>query len=260
MIIQPRKICFEEPFELVLIGGAYKSGTSLLCKTIENYGYNNPRLLSNPDEYGHGISAGLYLTRECSVVRNWNRRLVKAGQKETAWIERQLTGYLVEMIGELGPKLVLKDPYMKMTALHWFRAAQILSPYRAKLLLTERNIHDVSRSWAYSRFLTWKERTNPEQFRQLVAPLRPELRMKLLALDVETHAVKYQDSTAQFRKFALGLPNGRSGRESVVHNLPLLALTCTPCCQICHHKAASHTAQSATQLRRPALRKTTGLC
>lgn len=195
----PRRSCLKAPLELVIVGGAYKSGTSLLCESIEARGYRNPGRLTNPDEYGHGIGAGLYRTRECSIARDWNRRLVKAGPKETARIERQLTGYLAEIVGELGPKLVLKDPYMKMTALHWFRAAHSLGAYRQTLLLTDRDLPAIKRSWAHSRFLTWKERTNTEEFRQLVAPIRHDVLVNLSVIAVKTYIVKYQDIVGSIR-------------------------------------------------------------
>lgn len=198
--MQPRNVCLDVPLELVIVGGAYKSGTSLLCESIEACGYRNPGLLTNVAEYGHGISAGLYLTRECSIARNWNRRLVKAGSREAAKIEIQLTGYLAEMIGELGPKLVLKDPYMKMTALHWFRAAYVLGVSQLTLLLTDRDLAAVNRSRAHSRFLTWKERTNPEQFRQLVTPIRSDMHTKLSAFAVATHVIRYEEIARRMRE------------------------------------------------------------
>lgn len=186
-------ICSGAPLELVIVGGAYKSGTSRLCELIEERGYSNPGLLSNSTEHGHGISSGLYLTRECSIARNWNRRLVKAGPIEAAGIERQLAGYLIDMVCELGPKLVLKDPYMKMTALHWFRAAHSLGANKLTFLLTDRELLDVHRSWTNSRFITWKERRNPEQFRQLVSPIASDMRLELSQLAVSTRVVKYWD-------------------------------------------------------------------
>lgn len=183
----------DTPLELVIVGGAYKSGTSLLCESIEARGYRNPGLLTNPFEYGHGIHAGLYLTRECSLARNWNRRLVNAGTREAARIEKQLAGYLAEMTSELGPKLILKDPYMKMMALHWFRAAHSLGALKLTYLLTYRDIASVKRSWSHSKFLTRKERTIPEQFRQLISPVQPEVLTELSVLGVATHAIRYQN-------------------------------------------------------------------
>lgn len=190
--MQPRSIYLDTPLELVIIGGAYKSGTSLLCESIEAHGYRNPGLLTNPGEYGHGISAGLYFTRECSIARNWNRLLLNAGPKEITRIERQFAGYLSEMIGELGPKLVLKDPYMKMTALPWFRAAHLLGANNLTFLVTNRDQAAVNRSLAHSRFLTLKKRANPEQFRQLAAPINFDMHKKLSGLAVTTHVVNYQ--------------------------------------------------------------------
>lgn len=191
--MQPHSISLGAPLELVIVGGPYKSGTSLLCESVEAHGYQNPALLTNTAEHGYGISAGIYLTRECSIAREWNRRLVNGGPRETAGIEKQLAGYLADMMDELGPKLVLKDPYMKMTAVNWFRAAHSLGASKLKFLVTDRDLTDVYRSWENSRFLTWKARVHPEQFRQLVAPITSDVKMKLSALAVEIHMVKYRD-------------------------------------------------------------------
>lgn len=190
--MQPSRVCLSAPLELVIVGGQYKSGTSLLCESIEALGYHNPGQLTNPGEYGHGISAGLYLTRECSIARNWNRLLVNSGPKEIVKIERQLAGFLSDMIDELGPRLVLKDPFMKMTALHWFRAANSLGAHKQTLLLTDRDQASVNRSLAKSRFLTLKERTNPEKFRQLVAPISSDMLARLSGILVTTRVVEYQ--------------------------------------------------------------------
>jgi len=102
--------CVGAEFELVLIGGAYKSGTSLLCEHIESFGFENPCRLSNANEKGHGMATGLYLTRECAVARAWNHRLIMATRKEQHSMQSQLIGYLNEMIQEMGTKLVVKDP------------------------------------------------------------------------------------------------------------------------------------------------------
>lgn len=196
------RVYSETPLELVIVGGAYKSGTSLLCELIEGRGYRNPGLLTNPFEYGHGIHAGLYRTRECSLARHWNRRLATAGPREAAKIEKQLAGYLVDMTFELGPKLILKDPYMKMMALHWFRAAHSLGALKLTYLLTYRDIASVKRSWAHSKFLTYKERTVPEQFHQLISPVRSEVLTGLSVLNVATHVIRYQESTHLSRGIA----------------------------------------------------------
>lgn len=183
----------EAPLELVIIGGAYKSGTSRLCELVEANGYCNPSSITNATERGHGISAGMYLTRECSIARDLNRQLVKAGPRGAVELERKLASYLKDMSGVLGPRLVLKDPYMKITALSWFRAARAFGASQLKLLLTDRYLPDVRRSWESSQFMTRMERVHTEQFRQLITPISSNLRKQLSVLAVKTHVLKYQD-------------------------------------------------------------------
>lgn len=182
----------DTPLELVLIGGAYKSGTSRLCEILEGGGYGNPAALTNPLEHGHGIAVRLYPTRECSIARQFNRALLTAGPREQIRIERHLGGYLAEMWGIVGGRLVVKDPCMKFTAPHWFRAARSIGTSRIALLLTEREPHAILRSWANSRFLSREQRVNPERFRRLLAPLTPDVTEQLLSLEVATASIPYE--------------------------------------------------------------------
>lgn len=174
-----------------LRAAAYKSGTSMLCQSIEAQGYGNPCRLTNAGELGRGIATDRYLTRECSVARAFNRRLVNAGPLEAAMIESELAAYLVEMAAELGPRLVLKDPYMKLTAVHWVRAANSLGAAKLSFLETDRDPAAIRRSLAGSRFLTAQEQRKPEEFRRLLLPTFPILRTSLAALSVEHRVVRY---------------------------------------------------------------------
>jgi hypothetical protein len=178
--------------ELILIGGAYKSGTSLLCKKVERLGFRNPAVMTNYKEHGHGISTKLYLTRECSTARNWNRLLLRATPREQEWIQRQLVAYLAEMLSEMGPKIVLKDPCMKITAPYWFRAAHSLGISSRRLLLTERDSMAVNNSNLNSKFLRWKKWKEPTLFKQLAAPMAIEACRQLAAHSVDIRKVKYQ--------------------------------------------------------------------
>ncbi|MFH2007818.1 MAG: hypothetical protein ABI333_14645, partial [bacterium] len=57
---------------VVLVCGAYKSGTSLAAKLCESLGFFNPADLSNPAELGYGMDRSRYSTRECTVFRHAN--------------------------------------------------------------------------------------------------------------------------------------------------------------------------------------------
>lgn len=178
------------PLQLAIIGGPYKSGTSLLCWHLESRGYRNPASFTNACEHGHGLSAGIYLTRESSPVRDWNQLLLHASPKNRDRIERHLSHFLLELAKELGPRVVLKDPYMKLTAQHWVRACRSLRA-RSTLLLTARDVGAVHESWANSRFLTMMRDRHHDEFEQLTAPLSTRIRAELSALDVTPRIVRY---------------------------------------------------------------------
>ena len=182
-----------QPLELVLIGGAYKSGTSLLCEQVEAVGYANPAFLTNGREQGHGLLVKRYLTRECALARAWNRQLARATPREMEIIERSLAAYLLDLIGALGSKLVLKDPYMKITAECWFRAARTIGAKELRLLLTTRPERAVERSLANSKFLTCERKTNAAQFRMLIEPPRPAFIRSLSALSIRVVTLDYHD-------------------------------------------------------------------
>lgn len=207
------------PRELVLIGGAYKSGTSRLCEILEAGGYVNPAALTNPMEHGHGIRVRLYQTRECSIARQFNRELLAAGSCEQIRIERNLGGYLADMWEMMGDRLVVKDPCMKLTAPHWFRVARSLGTTRIVFLHTEREPHEILRSWANSQFLTREQRLNPERFSRLLAPIAPTISEQLLGLEVTTTAIPYSHiahagSAVPLQQFANNLLSNRLARAS----------------------------------------------
>ena len=103
-----------EQSKLILVGGAYKSGTSLLCSLLEEAGYYNPAFITSPIEYGHGINKPLYLTRECIISRALNRRLVIATRKEKIRLST-IRSYLIDVFQECGNRILLKDPYFKFS-------------------------------------------------------------------------------------------------------------------------------------------------
>ena len=183
---------FGEPtLDLVLIGGNFKSGTSLLCEHVENSGYRNPAHITSAAELGHGIGAGMYSTRECATARHLNRALAKANLKECGKLEGAMSAYLGSMISALGPQLVIKDPYMKIFADHWLRAAKRVGIERGSLLLTRRADIDVFRSWSNSRFLSRVHRSDPFIFGALSAPIAAYQVRKLANLGAHVQVVDF---------------------------------------------------------------------
>ena len=157
--------------ELIIVGGPYKSGTSNLCAAIEAWGYGNPACITNPQEQGQGLTVSLYETRECSVARAWNRTLITSGTSEANCIERRTAFYLIEMTYRLGARLVIKDPYMKLTAPHWAHAARRVGIQKIRVVIAVRDPQFVRRSQERSRFMRWQLRKHPDVFRQMSAPL-----------------------------------------------------------------------------------------
>ena len=165
----------QELTKLILIGGAYKSGTSVLCRYVESKGYENPAWLSNPNEHGYGIRVPYYPTRECCKARNFNRLLVDASTRESDLIERSMAGYIRDLVLAIGPRLVIKDPYMKLFAGNWMRAANAAGIVSTQLFTTSRNPHDVRKSLENSRFLRKMQRQYPRVFNVLQSSKVPDV-------------------------------------------------------------------------------------
>ena len=180
---------------LILIGGPYKSGTSALCASIERAGFRNPSILSNPSELGHGRAVELYATRECSVARGLNRRIVSSGEAERCRIERQISHYLLENMGAIGNRLVIKDPYMKLTAHLWARAARSLGIRSIRTVLSVRRPEAIREAQGRSLFLQTQLRKYPEVFRQLVEPMRKHISDQLKVMDCCVQVRCYECAT-----------------------------------------------------------------
>ena len=80
--------------KLTIVGGPYKSGTSLACKKLASQDNINPFHLTNAREYGHGICTKYYPTFECSIARELNTRLLGATRHQCDKIERFIAGIL----------------------------------------------------------------------------------------------------------------------------------------------------------------------
>ena len=75
------------------------------------------------------------------------------------------------MFAELGPRVVIKDPYTKLTAKHWCDVARRLNIRDVKLLTTVRSPVAIVRSWSRSRFLTRQWKAHPCAFEHLLEPM-----------------------------------------------------------------------------------------
>ena len=159
-----------EQSKLILVGGAYKSGTSLLCSLLEEAGYYNPAFITSPIEYGHGINKPLYLTRECIISRALNRRLVIATRKEKDKIVHEVRSYLIDVFQECGNRILLKDPYFKFTADVWSKVAVTLGA-SVEIHISVRDMASVYKSWMNSRFMRWLIKRDPLLLERMCAPV-----------------------------------------------------------------------------------------
>jgi hypothetical protein len=203
--------------ELILIGGPYKSGTSRLCESIEELGYRNPAFTTNSGEYGHGTAVPHYLTRECAVARTLNRRLIGAVTSDKDAIGQEILNYLVEMFQHAGPKLVLKDPYMKLTAVHWCEAARDSGIRNLHILITVRARAPTVASWSKSRFLTREMHKHSSEFRYLLRPMSQATSNQLRNFGAKLTEISY--SAACSREDLLSTKNAFNFTRRGVHQL-----------------------------------------
>ena len=160
--------------KIILVGGAYKSGTSLLTASIEQGGAVNPAYLTSPIEFGHSADGGLYHTRECRISRFINRNIVVSTEHERGKLRQSIEAYISEMLAECGNLLVIKDPYFKFTIGEWVVAANNLG-VSVELNLTNRQRIDTFNGWQRSRFLSWQLKKTPGIFDSMNQPIKRDV-------------------------------------------------------------------------------------
>lgn len=173
--------------KLVLIGGPHKSGTSLACASLESDGYCNPAYITSPIEFGHGVNTDFYLTRECGLARKINRILVESTVHEMLVAEKRIEDYLIHIFRTCGSRIVIKDPYMRFTAVSWARIALKLRA-STTLFTTIRDSESIERGWRSSRFLSKLNNREPDLVRRLKSPLSSKELRRLDEFNV-THSV-----------------------------------------------------------------------
>ncbi len=163
----------EQKARIILVGGAYKSGTSLLTASIEQAGAVNPAYRTSPIEFGHSADGGLYHTRECKISRAINRKIVASTKHERDKLIPSIESYIGEMAAECGNILVIKDPYFKFTIGEWIAAASNHG-VTVELNLTNRQRIDTINGWQRSRFLSWQLKKVPNLFDLMTQPIQKD--------------------------------------------------------------------------------------
>lgn len=147
-----------ERIDVVFVCGPYKSGTSLMASHIADRGYADPSRITNPAELGHGTSQPRYLTRECSIARAVNKRLLpKRTQLAPSRLDlHYLHGKLLrrsslrqplEYLEAWKSPIVLKDPCLSFTLGAWLTAAAELF-LRPAVCFTTRERRELEVAWA----------------------------------------------------------------------------------------------------------------
>ncbi len=187
---------------LVLVGGPYKSGTSLLCGVVESYGFHNPAAASNAGEVGHGRMVESYLTRECQVVRDINRILVRGSGKEVARAISGISSYLNWSCQHYGCFIVLKDPYFIFTAHYWVEAAKRIGFLKIRVFGTARKSQSVLAAWNSSSFLTRQMSRFSSEFDALLIGWRVQLLSSMWRNGVRLELFPVIDANGMFGGFS----------------------------------------------------------
>lgn len=159
--------------KIILVGGVYKSGTSLLTASFEQGGAVNPAYRTSPIEFGHSAGGGLYQTRECGISRAINRKIVVSTKHERDKLRQSIKSYISEMVTECGNLIVIKDPYFKFTIGEWIFAANDIG-VTVELNLTNRPLINTFNGWQRSRFLSWQLKKTPKLFNLMIQPLQKD--------------------------------------------------------------------------------------
>lgn len=132
-------------YNLILVCGPYKAGTSLVTRYFEKAGYYNPSTLTNNSEMGHGTNGFRYKTRECSVARSVNNEFLLGKDISSKYIFKGIKGYL-KILKNYNVPAVLKIPNMIYTINYWhdLSITEGLQPF---VVVCNRPIDELKEAW-----------------------------------------------------------------------------------------------------------------
>lgn len=144
-----RNFVWLKNFDLVLVCGLYKTGTSLITKLIEEYLYFfNPASITNPKERGYAKYLTRYPTKECKLLRQINFQLSSINSFHKHDFDFNLIKHklIYEYLHLWSPPIVLKDPLFVYTLKTWL---EISKKYNIKVIVifTFREIDDMLEAW-----------------------------------------------------------------------------------------------------------------
>ncbi len=155
--LDPLEMC-----DLLLVVGAFKSGTSLAVELMQRHGYQDPSRLTNPCERGFGTTRARYVTRECLVVRRINDQLL-VGRLQPPMTSTSLRAdarerhAISEYLHRFSGPAVIKDPRMMWVLADWIVTAR-REGRRPGVLLTHRPVKALRAAWAQAPFTRRLER------------------------------------------------------------------------------------------------------
>lgn len=128
-------------YDVVLICGLYKSGTSLAATLMEQEaGLFNPAAQTNAAEQAHGQQLERYSTQECAELREVNSYLLYNKDPD---YEQAVAAYIQKWTRPI----VLKDPRFVYTLSHWLKGLDAID-YSFYVLFTSREERALRQAWA----------------------------------------------------------------------------------------------------------------
>lgn len=137
-------------FDVILICGPYKTGTSLLAKLIGQYGYFNPSSVTNPSEHGYSSNQDRYYTAECKIAREINKNIINTininGSINPINFQKSIFSEISNYIKSFTNQLIIKDPQFVFTLPYWILVARSLNK-STFVAFTYRDYDSLQHAW-----------------------------------------------------------------------------------------------------------------
>lgn len=146
-------MCYEEAkfniiteYDLLMVCGLYKSGTSLISTIVEKRtDFFNPANENNQLGRALGRNGDFYTTKECNILFDINKMILQ--DEKYLDTDKMLSAYLRSW----RMPLILKDPKFVFTLPLWVSAARETN-IKTIVLFTHRDYDQLKRSWKNAPF------------------------------------------------------------------------------------------------------------
>lgn len=148
-----RRLPIPSQFELVIVVGPHKSGTSLLTEILSE-SFFDPSRVTNPLERGFGKTVERYITRECDVVRWINKHILLGQQSACTALTSQpfrAEDAILTYLQQWRRPFVVKSPYFAYTLQLWINCAMKIG-IRVCVCFTTRNATQLAQAWSNAPF------------------------------------------------------------------------------------------------------------